>query len=57
MIVCHPEDYEWVFNELDDIVRGEFYTITKTWVCPEGFNPETSAKPSMRLRWTVSGGL
>ena len=40
MIICQPEDYKGVFNELDDIVRGEFYTITKTWICPEGFNPE-----------------
>lgn len=40
MIICQPEDYEQVFNELDDIVRGEFYTITKTWICPEDFNPE-----------------
>ena len=40
MVICQPEDYEWVFKDLDDIVRGEFYTITKTWVCPEELNPE-----------------
>ena len=57
MIICQPEDYEGVFNELDDIVRGEFYTITKTWVCPEGFNPEDFGQTEHEVEMDCVGGF
>ena len=57
MIVCQPEDYEGVFNELDAIVRGEFYTLTKTWVCPEGFNPEDFGQTEHEVEMDCVGGF
>lgn len=57
MIICQPEDYEGVFNELDDIVRGEFYTITKTWICPEDFNPEDFGQTEHEVEMDCVGGF
>ena len=57
MIICQPEDYEWVFNEMDAIVRGEFYTITKTWICPEDFNPEDFGQTEHEVEMDCVGGF
>lgn len=57
MIICHPDSYQAWFKTLDSLVRGEVYTMTAIWVCPEWDNPEDYGMSEREVEEDSCGGF